>query len=501
MDVGRWTLDVGRWTLDVGRWTLDVGRWTLRRWTSREISGLSPRHLHLAMRHSRLFGFVVAGVASTAPVTARAQGAASAAAPYDVPAHYKKYEYKIPMRDGVKLFTSVFVPRETTSSYPILMVRTPYGVGPLRGERLSPHALAPSDEFLRAGYIFVRQDVRGRFKSGGTFVQMTPHLDVKAGPRDIDESTDTYDTIDWLIHNVKPNNGRVGLWGISYSGFFAAAGAIDAHPALKAVSPQAPQADWFMGDDVHHNGAFFLTSAFNWMAMCGRSGAGQSMSCGVPFDFGSPDGFSFYLGLGSLKNADARYFHGQIPGWTEIMDHGNFDSLWQARNLRPHLRNVRPAIMSVGGWYDANNLFGALQVYQSIIRQSPSTDARLVIGPWYHGQWTVAGDSINSLHFGANTSAFYRTSIIFPFFEHYLRRTLRPICRALNVFETGGEHVASVRVLAAAGRRDRSRSTSTRTGCCRSIRQPIPAPSHSTNTSVIPPPGPVRAVAQHRHGS
>jgi uncharacterized protein len=390
------------------------------------------------MRYNRFFRFLVAltGLTSIGPVTARAQSAANGAAPYDVPAHYKKYEYEIPVRDGVKLFTAVFVPRDTTRAYPILMVRTPYGVGPY-GENAYPHTLAPSDEFLRAGYIFVRQDVRGRFKSGGTFVQMTPHLDVKHGPRDIDESTDTYDTIDWLIHNVNHNNGRVGLWGISYSGFFAAAGAIDAHPALKAVSPQAPQADWFMGDDVHHNGAFFLTSAFNWMAMCGRSGATQSMSCGVPFDFGTPDGFSFYLGLGSLKNADARYFHGQIPGWTERMEHGTFDSLWQARNLRPHLRNVRPAIMSVGGWYDANNLFGALQVYQSIIRQSPSTDARLVIGPWYHGQWTVAGDSINSLHFGSNTSAFYRTSIIFPFFEHYLRPDTPTDLPRAYVFETG----------------------------------------------------------------
>jgi putative CocE/NonD family hydrolase len=266
---------------------------------------------------------------------------------------------------------------------------------------------------------------------------MTPHLDVKHGPRDIDESTDTYDTIDWLIHNVRHNNGRVGLWGISYSGFFAAAGAIEAHPALKAVSPQAPQADWFMGDDVHHNGAFFLTSAFNWMAMCGRSDSTRSMSCGNPFDFGSPDGYSFFLGLGSLNNADTRYFHGTVPGWTEIMDHGNYDSLWQARNLRPHLRNVRPAILSVGGWYDANNLYGALGVYESITRQSPSTDARLVIGPWWHGQWTVAGDSIHSLHFGSNTSEYYRKSIVFPFFEHYLRPDRPSDLARVNVFETG----------------------------------------------------------------
>jgi putative CocE/NonD family hydrolase len=392
------------------------------------------------MRSDRIVVLLVLAAVATAPtVSADAQTTSGKPAPYDIAAHYKKYEYRIPMRDGVSLFTSVFVPRDTTRSYPILMVRTPYGVGPYGENAYPPYprALGPGDEFLRAGYIFVRQDVRGRFRSGGTFVQMTPHLDVKHGQHDIDESTDTYDTIDWLIHHVSHNNGRVGLWGISYSGFFAAAGAIEAHPALKAVSPQAPQADWFLGDDVHHNGAFFLTSAFNWMAMCGRSGPTSSMACGDPFDFGTPDGYSFYLGLGALKNADARYFHGQIPGWTEIMEHGTYDSLWQARNLRPHFRNVTPAILSVGGWYDANNLYGALQVYQSITRQSPSTDARIVVGPWTHGQWVAAGDSINSLHFGSNTSEFYRASIIFPFFEHYLRSDTPPDLPRVYAFETG----------------------------------------------------------------
>src|SRR6185437_12926693 len=192
-----------------------------------------------------------------------------------------------------------------------------------------------------------------------------------------------------------------------------------------------------MGDDVHHNGAFFFTSAFNWMAMCGRTGTTRSMSCGEPFDFGTPDGYSFYLGLGSIANIETRYFHGQVPGWTEIMDHGSYDSLWQARNIRPHLRNIRPAIMNVGGWYDANNLYGALRIYQSITQQSPSTDARIDIGPWWHGQWTVAGDSIHALHFGSNTSAFYRDSILVPFFEHYLRGNSPPDLPRAYVFETG----------------------------------------------------------------
>jgi len=354
----------------------------------------------------------------------------------NVRARYVKHEYHVTMRDGVQLFTSVFVPRDTSHSYPILLSRTPYGVGPY-GPDAYPSLLRPGGPFERVGYIFVYQDVRGRFHSGGTFVEMTPHIESKRGPHDIDESTDTYDTVDWLIHNIPHNNGRVGLWGISYGGFFAAAGAIDAHPALKAVSPQAPQADWFRGDDVHHNGAFFYTAAFNWMAMCGRRDASGSMSCAHPFDFGTPDGYSFYLGLGSLANVESRFFHGQVPGWTEIMDHGSYDSYWQSRDILPHLHDVKPAILSVGGWYDANNLYGTLHVYESITRQSPSTDARLAVGPWWHGQWTVDGDSINHLHFGSNTSAFFRDSIQFPFFEHYLREDSPPALPRAYVFETG----------------------------------------------------------------
>jgi uncharacterized protein len=354
-----------------------------------------------------------------------------------VQAHYQKHEYQIPMRDGVQLFTAVYVPRDSSQQYPILLMRTPYGVPPY-GEDKYPTFLRPGPEFQRAGYIFVYQDVRGRFKSSGTFVQMTPYKVVKHSAHDVDETTDTYDTIDWLVHHISHNNGRVGLWGISYGGFFAAAGAIDAHPALKAVSPQAPQADWFLGDDVHHNGAFFLNSGFNWMAMCGRLDPSGSMACGEPFDFGTPDGYTFYLHLGSVANIDRRYFHGQVPGWTELMDHGTYDTLWQSRGLLPHLRDVRPAILSVGGWYDANNLYGTLHVYASTVRQSPQTDTRLVVGPWYHGQWTVDGDSINSLHFGSNTSLFFRSTIQFPFFEHYLRTNTPSSLPRAYVFETGG---------------------------------------------------------------
>jgi putative CocE/NonD family hydrolase len=397
--------------------------------------------------YRRRIGLMASGLmlaltpAVPAPARTDATSAATtstASTPSDyVRAHYRKHEYRIPMRDGVLLFTAVYTPLDTTSLYPILLARTPYGVGPY-GPNAYPEVLRPGHDFERAGYIFVYQDVRGRFKSGGTFVQMTPHNDVKHGNLDVDESTDTYDTIDWLIRTIPHNNGRAGLWGISYAGFYAAAGTIDAHPALKAVSPQAPQADWFVGDDVHHNGAFLLTSAFNWMAMCGRRDSTAGMGCGDPFDFGTPDGYNFYLGLGALSTIDAKYFHGTVPGWTELMDHGTYDSLWQSRDILPHLRDIRPAVLSVGGWYDANNLYGAMHVYESIRRQSPATSARLVLGPWWHGQWSIdAGDSINALRFGAHTGVYFRSTIQFPFFEYYLKGRGPSNLASVYAFETG----------------------------------------------------------------
>jgi uncharacterized protein len=356
---------------------------------------------------------------------------------YDVKAHYQKYEYRVPMRDGVKLFTSVYVPRDTTEDHPILLTRTPYGVAPY-GPDAYRSVLAPSPRYAQSGYIFVFQDVRGRYMSEGTFVQMTPHKDVKREPNDVDESTDTYDTIEWLIKHIPHNNRRVGLWGISYNGFFAAAGMIDAHPALKAVSPQAPQADWFMGDDTHHNGAFFLTSTFNWMAWCGRRGSTQAMSCRQPFNFGTPDGYQFFLDMGPLPNADANYFHGEVPGWTEMMEHGTYDRFWQSRNILPHLRNIRPAVMSVGGWYDANNFFGALHVYESVREQSPRTSNVLVVGPWSHGQWARGeGQGLGPLRFGSRTSQYFRDNIEFLFFEYYLHQKEDPNLPRAYVFETG----------------------------------------------------------------
>ena len=368
-----------------------------------------------------------------------AGGPASAqvAPAYDVRAHYEKREYTIPMRDGVKLFTSVYTPRDRSRNYPLLLNRTPYSVAPYGADAYA-RSLGPAARFAEADYIFVSQDVRGRNHSEGHFVHMTPQKDVKRGAHDVDESSDTYDTIDWLLKNIPHNNGRAGLWGISYGGFYAAAGLIGAHPALKAVSPQAPQTDWFLGDDTHHNGAFFLTSTFNFMASCGRLGTASAMSCGPRFDFGDKDGYDFFLGMGSLAEADAKYFHGQVPGWTEMMEHGTYDQFWRDRNILPHVKRVKPAVLTVGGWYDANNFYGALHLYEAIERQSPGTDNAIVIGPWSHGQWARdAGSELGVLRFGSNTGTEYRDEVLLPFFEHHLKGRPAGIPARARVFETG----------------------------------------------------------------
>ena len=351
--------------------------------------------------------------------------------------HYTKREVDIAMRDGITLHTSIYSPKTASGPVPILLTRTPYSSAPYGPDQFSPYQ-GPGPKFATgAGYHFVTQDVRGRYRSQGKFEHMTPNIRNK-GPKDVDESTDTWDTIDWLVKNVANNNGRVGLWGISYGGYFAAEGLIDAHPALKAVSPQAPQADWFMGDDTHHNGAFFVASTFNFMAWCGRRGTGPSMTCAKGFDFGTDDGYKFFLELGPLGNAETRYFKGESPGWSDMMAHGNYDEFWQARNILPHLVNVKPAVLTVGGFYDANNYYGALTVFEAISKQSPATDNAIVIGPWTHGQWARdSGRAIDKLDFGANTSQYYHEKILQPFFEAHLRGNGRWQHPKAWVFETG----------------------------------------------------------------
>jgi uncharacterized protein len=354
-----------------------------------------------------------------------------------IKSHYTKYEYRIPMRDGLHLFTSVYVPKEQSQRYPILLSRTPYNVEPY-GVDAYKNDLGPSPLFGKEGYIVVYQDVRGRWMSEGEFVNMRPHRPNKTGPQDIDESTDTYDTIDWLIKHLPNHNGRVGIWGISYPGFYTAAGMIDAHPALKAASPQAPITDWFVGDDWHHNGAFQLPHAFNFFSSFGHPRPQPTKKGNARFEYGTPDGYSFYLALGPLSYANGRFFKDDVPFWNEIMQHGTYDQFWQERNLRPHLKNIKPAVMTVGGWYDAENLFGALETYKNVEANSPGATNVLVMGPWRHGGWSRDdGASLGPLPFGSKTSEFYRESIEFPFFQYYLKSKGSAHFPEAWVFETG----------------------------------------------------------------
>ena len=355
-----------------------------------------------------------------------------------IKSHYTKHEYKIPMRDGVRLFTSIYLPKDETNRYPILLNRTPYSVRPY-GVDQSKGDLGPHPAFGNSGYIFAYQDVRGRWMSEGVFVNMRPiKADVEKDA--VDESTDTFDTIDWLVKNLPNNNGKVGQSGISYPGFYTACGLIGSHPALKAASPQAPVLDWFVGDDFHHNGAFFLPHAFNFLANFGHPRPYPTNKAGVPFEHGTPDGYDFFLEMGPLSNADARFFKGDVPFWDEMMQHGSYDAWWKARNLRPHLKGVKPAVMTVGGWFDAENLFGALECYRNIEANSPGISNTLVMGPWFHGQWggkSNTGENLGSVTFDAKTSDFYRESIEFPFFEHHLKGKPDPKLPEAFVFQTG----------------------------------------------------------------
>ena len=354
-----------------------------------------------------------------------------------VKAHYTKYEFQIPMRDGTKLFTAVYAPKDQSKSYPVLLTRTPYSVQPYGVDKY-PRDLGPWEGFAREGYIFAYQDVRGRWMSEGQFVDMRPILAEHGKPDQIDESTDAYDTIDWLLKHVENHNNRVGMWGISYPGFYTACALVDAHPMLKAASPQAPVTDWFIGDDWHHNGAFFLPHAFNFMARFGRPRPGPTKKFDHPFDHGTPDGYQFFLKLGPLANADAGYFKGEVDFWKEIMKHGTYDDFWKSRNLRPHLKNVRPAVMTVGGWFDAENLFGALEAYRSIEKASPTTRNSLVMGPWFHGGWSRdPGEGLGHVRFNSRTSTFYQQEIELPFFERNLKGKGGPDSPEAWVFMTG----------------------------------------------------------------
>ena len=349
--------------------------------------------------------------------------------------NYTKAEYMIPMRDGVELFTAVYVPRGE-GPFPILMKRTPYSVRPY-GEDEFPTSLGPSSLFMEDRYIFVYQDVRGKYMSEGEFVNVRPHLDKKDRVTDIDESTDTWDTIEWLINNIPGHNGKVGMWGISYPGFYAAAGMINAHPALKAVSPQAPIADWFF-DDFHHHGAFFLPHGFNFLSSFGQPRPEPTTERPSSYEHGTPDGYDFFLKLGRLADANSRYFNDKVAFWDVMAEHPNYDEFWQARNLLPHIKNLPEAVLTVGGWFDAEDLYGPLNIYRTAEKAKEGGYNGLVMGPWSHGLWARGkGDHLGNIHFGEATSEFYRENIEFPFFSRYLKDREVPDLPEAWIFETG----------------------------------------------------------------
>ena len=355
-----------------------------------------------------------------------------------VRAHYTKYEYRIPMRDGVHLFTAVYVPKDPTAGpYPFMMQRTPYSVAPY-GEDKYPKHLGPSAEFEKSGYIFVYQDVRGRSMSEGEFVEMRPHIDHKSSPKDVDDSSDTYDTIEFLLKHVANNNGKVGIWGISYPGFYTSASILDSHPALAAASPQAPMTNLFEGDDGYHGGAFMLSANFGFYTFFKPGGnPSEPKFRGEEFDFGTPDSYRFYLEAGSLDEMNKKYLGEKNWLYNDQMNHATYDSYWQQRDLAAHMNHVHCAVLVVGGWFDAEDLSGPLSTFHAMRAANPQTPISIVEGPWVHGGWARSeGDHLGDVNFASKTGEYFRENVQFPFFEHYLKGK-GSVPALATVFETG----------------------------------------------------------------
>jgi uncharacterized protein len=384
------------------------------------------------MRRFLVLWLSISSLISTCVAQNRADGPE-----FDVKEHYTKYEYRIAMRDGVHLFTSVYVPKDSSRAYPFLIDRTPYSVAPYGVDQYRSQ-LGPSPEFDKSGYIFVFQDVRGRYMSEGEFVEMRPHIDNKKSNKDVDDASDLYDTIDWLLKNVPNNNGNAGIWGISYPGFYTSASIIDSHPALKAASPQAPMTNLFMGDDAYHGGAFMLDANFGFYAFFRPQDNPQPPpKTPVSFDFGTKDAYDFYLGIGSIGNL-SKLLDGRSWLFDDQMRHDTYDDYWKARNLAPHMKNIHCAVLTVGGWFDAEDLQGPFTTFHSIDTNNPNIFNALVVGPWVHGGWArLDGEHLGRAEFASNTGDFYRKNILFPFFEQYLKGKTDAKLPKAYVFETG----------------------------------------------------------------
>ena len=377
------------------------------------------------------------------PAQAADEPAASTVA--SVREQYTKYEYRIPMRDGTRLFTAVYVPKDASRRYPFLMERTPYSAGVHADDELHygvdfyPTRLGPSPEFQRSGYIFVQQDVRGRYMSEGKWQEMTPHVNPRRARGEGNESEDMHDTVEWLLKNVPNNNGKVGILGISYPGFYTSASIIDSHPAIKAASPQAPVTDLYMNDDSYHGGAFMLAANFDFYAAFVEAQNPTPLpKSWSNFDYGTPDGYDFFLSHLTLSNITDTMTASQRALLMPTIANWTYNDFWKTRNIAPHLKNIKAAVLTVGGWYDAEDLQGPLTTYHAIKRNNPAIYSGLVMGPWSHGAWRrYDGQSLGSVQFGAKTGEYFRKNIEFPFFEQHLKGVANPNKAEVHAFETG----------------------------------------------------------------
>ncbi len=353
--------------------------------------------------------------------------------------NYYKIERMVPMRDGTKLFTAFYIPKDSSEKHPILFNRTPYSCSPYGEDKFSGRLLFTYwVNYLKEGYIIAIQDVRGKWMSEGEFMDIRPFNPAKKGT-ETDEASDTYDAIDWMINNIPSNNKRVGVFGISYPGFYSTMAALSGHPALKAVSPQAPVTEWFMGDDFHHNGAFFLMDGFSFYSGFGKPRPKPTTQGSPGYQFKTQDNYDFYLRTGALKNF-AKIMGDSIAFWKDLYAHPNYDDWWKARNPMNFVTNVKPAMLIVGGLFDAEDCYGAWNLYKAIEAKSKFTENKLVMGPWSHGGWggRADGSYLGNVRFGSKTSEYYQRNIEIPFFNFYLklRGTVHDIAEA-TIFFTG----------------------------------------------------------------
>src|SRR5215467_6001390 len=329
------------------------------------------------------------------------------------PSDYSRTEAMIPMRDGVRLYTQIDAPTTSTQLLPILLLRTPYGLGTLTAEQVAT-ALT---ELSESGYILVRQDIRGRFKSEGEFVMLRQPRDPK-DKKAIDESTDTYDTIEYLLKKVPNNNGRVGMAGTSYGAWLSVMGMLDPHPALKAVVQQASPADMWIGDDFHHNGAFRLSYGLEY-AYRMESSKEQTNPAAI---IGRHDTYDWYLELGALSNVNRKYFQGKIPTWTSFVNEPDYTAFWKRQAFAPWLNRVTVPTLNVAGWWDQEDFYGPIKIYELLERHDTAKQNFLVVGPWNHGGWSRGeGKTLGRIDFGSPTAAYYRKNVLLPFFDYYLK--------------------------------------------------------------------------------